>query len=650
MKLSIVVVNYNVKYFLEQCLHSVYKALQNIEPEIFVVDNNSVDGSCSMIKEKFPQVTLIENKKNVGFSKANNQAIKISRGEYVLLLNPDTVVQEDTFRKCIDFMDNHPDAGALGVKMIDGKGNFLPESKRGLPTPDVAFYKIFGLSRLFPKSKTFGRYHLGYLSSEKTHEVEILAGAYMFLRKSALDKTGLLDEAFFMYGEDIDLSYRIIKAGYKNYYLADTTIIHYKGESTKKGSLNYVLVFYNAMIIFAQKHFTKSNFKKFSSLIHLAIYLRAGLSILKRFIKSTYLPVIDSTIIFTGYLFLKPWSESMKFDEGVHYPAFYIGIIVPLYILFWVLSMLFTGAYDKPIKPSNIIKGIGIGTLLILAIYALLPLDLRFSRLLIILGAVWSIISVLSFRYVLHTLGLKAFRFNSLEKKKIVIAGDEQETIRVKQLLNQTQINPEIIGYISNEVSLSKEYLGNLSQLEDIISIYHVDEIIFCAKDIKSQDIIDHMLNLANANIEFKIAPPESLSIIGSNSINTAGDLYLIDMKSINKPASRREKRLFDIISSLLLLISWPVFVFFIKGKSQSLLNILSVLKGSKTWVSYNTAHKHNDDLPKLKKGILNPSDGLSKKNIPVEMLVRLDFIYAKDYKFTNDLNILLRGLLYIGR
>ena len=286
MKLSVVIVNYNVKYFLEQCLYAVRKAKQHLPIEVFVVDNHSVDGSIEMLKEKFPEVQLIENKKNVGFSVANNQAMQIAQGEYFLLLNPDTVVQEDTFVKICDFMDAHPNAGGLGVKMIDGKGQFLPESKRGLPTPFVAFCKIMGLSNLFPKSKKFGRYHLGFLDKNKIHKVDVLAGAFMLMRKSALDQVGLLDETFFMYGEDIDLSYRIQLGGYDNYYFPDTQIIHYKGESTKKSSVNYVFVFYNAMIIFAQKHFTKKNAKLFSFLINIAIYLRAGLAIFSRLLRS----------------------------------------------------------------------------------------------------------------------------------------------------------------------------------------------------------------------------------------------------------------------------------------------------------------------------------------------------------------------------
>ena len=243
MKLSVIIVNYNVKHFLEQCLHSVRKAAAGLACEVFVVDNNSVDGSVKMVGQKFPEAHLIANHENVGFSKANNQAIRLSKGEYVLLLNPDTVVEDDTFGKIIGFMDQHKDAGGLGVKMVDGKGNFLPESKRGLPTSTVAFYKIFGLSRLFPKSKTFGQYHLSYLDKDKIHEVDILSGAFMLLRRSALDKTGLLDESYFMYGEDIDLSYRIIKAGYKNYYYPETRIIITRAKAQKRVALIMWLYF-----------------------------------------------------------------------------------------------------------------------------------------------------------------------------------------------------------------------------------------------------------------------------------------------------------------------------------------------------------------------------------------------------------------------
>ena len=283
MILSVIIVNYNVKQLLEQCLYSVYKSAEIFQNEfdensleIIVVDNNSPDDSCQMVKDKYPEVKLIENKVNTGFSVANNQAIKMSKSEFALLLNPDTLVEEKTFVKIIRFMNKHADAGALGVKMIDGNGIFLSESKRALPTPAVSFYKISGLDRLFPQSKKFGKYHLKYLSSEQTHKIEILSGAFMLLRKKVLDEVGLLDETFFMYGEDIDLSYRIIKAGYNNYYFHDTTILHYKGESTKKNSIKYIYIFYNAMLIFAKKHFSQKSGIIFTIIIKFAVILSAA--------------------------------------------------------------------------------------------------------------------------------------------------------------------------------------------------------------------------------------------------------------------------------------------------------------------------------------------------------------------------------------
>lgn len=279
MKLSVIIVNYNVKYFLEQCLLSVKESLVDFDLEVFVVDNNSTDNSLAYLKPKFPDVRFIENSDNPGFSKANNQAINLSSGEYVLLLNPDTVVGEHTLKNVCNFIDTHPFCGAIGVKMIDGSGTFLRESKRGFPSPWVSFCKVTGLTTLFPKTKLFGKYHLYYLNQDEVHEVDVLAGAFMMLRKDALNKSGLLDETFFMYGEDIDLSYRIIKAGYKNYYLPET-IIHYKGESTKDDA-QYVKVFYEAMYIFFKKHYPHYS-KLYSYIVTLGIALRAGIAACKR--------------------------------------------------------------------------------------------------------------------------------------------------------------------------------------------------------------------------------------------------------------------------------------------------------------------------------------------------------------------------------
>ena len=279
-KISIVIVNYNVKHFLEQCLLSVRAASIGLNTEVFVVDNNSTDDSMAYLRPKFPEVIFIEKEDNVGFAKANNEAINLCHGEYVLLLNPDTVIGEESLRTLCYFMDEHSDVGGVGVKMLDGHGAFLPESKRSFPSPWVSFCKIFGLSKLFPKSPTFSKYSLAYLDKEKTLTVEVLAGAFMLLRHKAIDEIGLLDEAFFMYGEDIDLSYRLVLGGYKNYYIPER-ILHYKGESTSPGDIKYVKAFYGAMLIFFRKYYPRSG-HLMSFFIRLAILFRASLAVLSQ--------------------------------------------------------------------------------------------------------------------------------------------------------------------------------------------------------------------------------------------------------------------------------------------------------------------------------------------------------------------------------
>ena len=656
MKLSVAIVNYNVKYFLEQCLHSSLKAAQKVETEIWVVDNNSVDGSVEMVAKKFPSIKLIANKDNRGFSKANNQAIRESTGEYVLLLNPDTVVEEDTFEKVVRFMDEHPDAGGLGVKMIDGSGKFLPESKRGLPTYDVAFYKIFGLSKLFPKSKTFGRYHLGFLNENETHPVEILAGAFMLLRRSVLDKIGLLDEDFFMYGEDIDLSYRIIKAGYKNYYFPETRIIHYKGESTKRSSVNYVFVFYNAMIIFAKKHFSKSNASIFSFFIKIAIYLRAGAAIVSRFIDNFFLPICDLCLVIIGIFLLKNY-WGMNFM--IRYPDEFMKFAVPAYGLIWVTSIYFSGGYDQPIKLSRIVRGVFSGTLLILVIYALLPETYRFSRALILLGAVWSTLSIVAFRFLINIIRRRDFNLTGDHRKRLIIVGLEEESHRVLTLLKLSDTSHNFIGFVQPENKLQtshteneyeKYFLGNFDRLAEITEVFQVDEIIFCGKDISSQQIIDVMSQVKRHELEFKIAPPESLFIIGSNSVEDPGELYVIDINNINKIVNKRNKRFIDLILALVLLVCSPVMLLLQKNPAGFLANIFKVLAGKISWVGYSKNQGTDNMLPKIRPGVLNPIDALN--NIPKEQLTtnRLNSLYAKDYKVYTDLQIIRKGWRNLGR
>ncbi len=638
-KIAVIIVNYNVEFFLEQCLNSVKKALKNVSGEVFVVDNNSIDNSVSMVKTKFPDYQLIENKKNVGFSTANNQAIELSNSEYVLLLNPDTVIEEDTLEKVIEFMDKNRKAGGLGVRMIDGKGRFLPESKRGLPTPQVAFYKIFGLSSLFPKSKKFGQYHLGHLDEYEIHEVDILSGAFMLLRKETLNQVGLLDETFFMYGEDVDLSYRIIKGGYKNFYFPKTQIIHYKGESTKKSSVNYVFVFYNAMIIFAKKHFSNKNAKLFSQLINLAIYFRAFLAILVRFVKKMTLPTIDFCILILSLFGISFFWK----NNNIPFPTEIIKIAFPTYVLTWLVSNLFNGSYDNPVKLKNILKGTLIGSIIILTGYALLPKTWQFSRLFILLATGNVFLYFLISRWLLNIINPK-FGFESQSFKKFAIIGDETEVLRVKEILNQTAIsNPEVIFVAAKTQEPHKQFKGNISQLDQITHIHQIDELIFCAKNTSANEVIFWMNKLQNKKLDFKIAQPDSVYLIGSNSIDSAGDMYVLNINNITSKENIRNKRTFDFLTSIILIISSPILIFNFKSKKTFLSNIFKVLFGKSSIVGYN--ENQNINLPKIKSGILSNIDNLNTSSSE-----KFNLIYARDYSVWKDLSILLKNFKKLDR
>ena len=648
MKLSIIIVNYNVKYFLQQCLASVFSAIQGIETEVFVVDNNSMDDSCDMVRVDFPNVKLIESKENLGFSKGNNLAINKATGEYILLLNPDTLVEEKTFTKVIEYMDSNPDVGGLGVKMIDGKGNFLPESKRGLPTPEVAFYKIFGLSALFPTSKKFGAYHLTYLDKNKTHEIDILSGAFMLMRKETLDKVGVLDESFFMYGEDIDLSYRIQEGGYKNVYFPETQIVHYKGESTKKTSVNYVFVFYKAMIIFAKKHFSDSNAGTFSLIMNLAIYFRATLALIKRLISQLFLPLIDFTTIVFGLFLAK---EIYHTYTDIPYEDSLVSVIFPIYGFIWVFINFLLGGYDKPVSILNSLKGILIGSAAVLIFYSLLDESIRFSRALTLIGCGWAFTITIISRLALHKLRLKEYQLIGTNKKRIGIVGSSTEVYRVKKLLEtlETEIDIFIPIQPTNSTEIIDTFQLPLNRFEEGKKLFSINEIIFCTNDVSNTEIIDIMNRFSDNNIEYKIAPDNQNHIVGSSSIDTAGDIYkLLESNSINSSANKRRKLIFDISATLLLLLFFPIWVGKVGNISNAFTNLVKVLIGSKSIIGYNPEQK-NTLLPKIKSGILCLKDTNSELNLTADVLHDQNIKYAKHYSPKRDFNILIKSMKSLG-
>ncbi len=648
--ISVIIVNYNVRYFIEQCLISVLKAKQNLNIEIIVVDNASVDNSVLAIESKFPSVHLIANIENVGFAKANNQAIKIAKGKYFLLLNPDTLVEEDTLIKIFEFMEDNPDAGALGVKMIDGEGKFLPESKRSVPTITSSLFRFSGLSKLFPKSKIFNRYNLGYLDENEIHEIDVLSGAFMFVRTDILPEVGYLDEAFFMYGEDIDYSYRIRKAGFIIYYFPETTIVHFKGESTKKSSIKYHNIFYKAMAIFAKKHYGGKTINPLLWIINISVFGLAVSSYFNKILKKYFLPILDGISFFAVFIVIQKFWANYHFHDSGYYDIKKTGYLYAGFSLLWIVSIALNRGYKKKLM-INSLKGLGIGSLIILVFYSLLPEEYRFSRAIILMSALISTLVVVFTRSVLKVIFPGIFGQDE-NKRRTVIVGDAKSVDRVKRILDINGVDYEFLGalYPMNyeQKTIDDNFIGNVSSLDNIIENMTVDEVIFCLGKIEMSDVVEIMSKIGH-KVKVKIAPDEKSAIIGSSGRNSRGEFYNLDMSfNLNKSNIRILKYTFDFFAAIILIILYPLL--FLINKKLKLKQIFEVLTMRKTWISYIPNDKMILELPQIKKGIFSPSFKGDISDVPNRDIHDLNLDYARNYTISNDIEYLFKHLFVGGR
>lgn len=599
MKLSIVIVNYNVKEFLTQCLDSIFKSQTQYDYEVIIVDNSSKDSGRDQICATFEHIIWVENIENVGFGRANNQGFSLAKGVYTLILNPDTVLQEDTIEKCVSYLIAHPKVGGLGIKGIDGSGQFLPESKRALPTPLVALWKITGLSSIFPKSSVFARYHLGHLSPDENHEVDILVGCFMMIPTKLLLSVGGFDPQYFMYGEDIDLSYELQKTGHKNIYFSESQIIHYKGESTKRGSLNYVRMFYKAMVLFAKKQFTGSSAAAYSLLIYLGIYLRAALAIAARLGKSTLTPLLDAVVLYAILNTIKSyWEQNHRFIHGGSYPDLYTYTIQGSYVLAWLFGLWLSGVYFKNNRPIVMVRSMIATTLILGFFYGLLPEELRFSRALLMLGALGGLSAMLGWRAVLSVVSGKSMFEGAPKQPRILFFGAKSSKIALDDILHASGITPSF--YWEEEPKFDDE--DWLLKLKALVHLHRINELIVDISQVSNQRLIGILTSLGEQT-SVKSLLPENKYIIGSDSSLTQGETYRKSQQTAD-PQYLRQRRVFEITATSLLITLAPLTLVFAIATGR--------FNAWKLWIRYSV------DVLTGKRSLVGYSRSLSEKfNVP---------------------------------
>lgn len=652
LDLSIIIVNYNVKEFLQNLIHSIYKATTNISSEIIIVDNASDDGSEEFVREKFPDIKLFVNEKNLGFSKANNIGLKAAKGEYLLLLNPDTLVSENTFDELIKFFKSTTEAGLAGCKILNPDGTLQLACRRSFPGPWTSFCKVTGLSALFPKSRIFARYNLTYLDENQTYEVDAISGSFMMFTREVYEKVGGLDEQFFMYGEDLDFCYRVQKAGYKVYYVNSTQIIHYKGESTKRSSLDETKFFYNAMHLFVRKHLSSSFLVEI--ILQIAIVVRKFIAFWGR--RKLILLAAFMDFIFFNLTLFAAERFYLKFTDWSGFPEISLPIVYTVPAIIHIMICLVAGAYKK--DTFSVLRNflsIIIGFFIVTSVTFFLK-QYAYSRAVLLITYPALFLSLSLWRVIFKLFFGIGIQPDSGRNLRTLVVGTSPNALQVADKLRSRYSDVHnVIGLIAlsaKELGQQAGYfkvIGTVENLRKVIQDKQINEIIFTSEDLSYNQMMKIVSDCQNENVEFKLIGQSLDFIVGKTEVSILDDIPLIGITyNISNPMMKFLKSLLDYSLAMFVLFFIYPFIYFTalltKKKSEFqrfILNVPSVIKGKCSFVGPKEVN-NSTNLYLGKKGLtglwyLESSEGKESE--------KLDIYYAKNQNVWLDIAIIGKTL-----
>lgn len=569
--ISVVIVNYNVKEFVANLLQSLQVSADRLTVEYFVVDNASSDGSVPYLKRRFPEVTYIANETNLGFGKANNQAIRQAKGRYTLLINPDTLVREDTLGALFTHMQQHPETAAAGCKLLNADGTFAPESRRAVPTPLSALWKILGLARLFPDSPRFSAYYMGGAPEDEPGRVPVLSGAFMFFRTEVLKAVQGFDEQFFMYGEDIDLCYRVRQLGWEIDYVPRTSTIHYKGESTRKHDLDYVVMFNKAMYQFFKKHYSFGYTFFFRVFILSGILLKGLVSYVIAALKKASGPLVDLGLMNLVVVLFFLWRYDISpGDIQQRYHLSYLlvnGLLSGIYLV----AAQYYEVYGKHrFSIPGLVKSVLVAFTGVVVVTFFLR-DYAFSRMVLLLACVVSLVLLVMLRVFRIRTSRKGLNIpGNFYRNKVLIVGFGDRTGElIGKLRSRTDWNYELVGLVgTSEEQLPDEVenvpvLGDVSEVKKLVEYHRVDELLFVLPAVNHNQIFRTLSELRNRSVYPRIVPDSLDYILGKTQVEYLDEIPVMDVQLPYFSAwNMMLKRSFDLlVSTVTLLVLTPVLL-----------------------------------------------------------------------------------------